>query len=106
MGRNAKPVTTGERILTAAAEVFNERGLEVSLDEVARHAGVGVGTVYRRFASKEMEKTMRQSVRRHFSFLISHLALRPCRCICLGASVSVHLHVHAQRVNNSHIYNR
>ena len=41
------------RILKAAAEVFNERGLEVSLDEVARHAGVGVGTVYRRFPSKE-----------------------------------------------------
>src|SRR2546428_7669964 len=37
-----------QRILTAAAEVFNERGLEVSLDEIARHAGVGVGTVYRR----------------------------------------------------------
>lgn len=37
----------------AAAEVFNERGPEASLDEVARHAGVGVGTVYRRFPSKE-----------------------------------------------------
>jgi AcrR family transcriptional regulator len=42
-----------QRILRAAAEVFNERGLEVSLDEVARHAGVGVGTVYRRFRTKE-----------------------------------------------------
>ena len=42
-----------QRILTAAAEVFTERGLDVSLDEVARHAGVGVGTVYRRFATKE-----------------------------------------------------
>jgi AcrR family transcriptional regulator len=42
-----------QRILAAAAEVFNERGLEVSLDEIARHAGVGVGTVYRRFRTKE-----------------------------------------------------
>ena len=42
-----------QRILKAAAEVFDERGLEVSLDEVARHAGVGVGTVYRRFPTKE-----------------------------------------------------
>ncbi len=42
-----------QRILTAASEVFNERGLEVSLDEIARHAGVGVGTVYRRFRTKE-----------------------------------------------------
>src|SRR5690348_16690606 len=42
-----------QRILAAAAEVCNERGLEVSLDEIARQAGVGVGTVYRRFRAKE-----------------------------------------------------
>jgi AcrR family transcriptional regulator len=42
-----------QRILKAASEVFTERGLDVSLDEVARHAGVGVGTVYRRFRTKE-----------------------------------------------------
>ena len=42
-----------QRILKAASEVFTEQGLEVSLDEVARHAGVGVGTVYRRFRTKE-----------------------------------------------------
>jgi AcrR family transcriptional regulator len=42
-----------QRILEAATEVFNERGLDVSLDEIARHAGVGVGTVYRRFRNKE-----------------------------------------------------
>src|SRR6266700_2630604 len=42
-----------QRILTAASEVFNERGLEVRLDEIARHAGVGEVTVYRRFRTKE-----------------------------------------------------
>ena len=41
------------RILDAAAELFAERGLHVSLDEVAERAGVGVGTVYRRFADRE-----------------------------------------------------
>ena len=41
------------RILTAAAEVFATRGLEATLDDVAAHAGVGVGTVYRRFSNKE-----------------------------------------------------
>jgi AcrR family transcriptional regulator len=40
------------RILKAAAEVFTERGLEATLDDVARQAGVGVGTVYRRFPDK------------------------------------------------------
>jgi AcrR family transcriptional regulator len=41
-----------QRILKAAAEVFTEQGLEASLDDVARQAGVGVGTVYRRFPDK------------------------------------------------------
>jgi AcrR family transcriptional regulator len=41
-----------QRILAAAAEVFTERGLAATLDDVARHAGVGVGTVYRRFPDK------------------------------------------------------
>jgi AcrR family transcriptional regulator len=42
-----------QRILRAAGEVFTQRGLDATLDDVARHAGVGVGTVYRRFPDKE-----------------------------------------------------
>jgi AcrR family transcriptional regulator len=42
-----------QRILVAASQVFTERGLDATLDEVARAAGVGVGTVYRRFPDKE-----------------------------------------------------
>ena len=41
-----------ERILEAARELFAARGLEVTMDEIARHAGVGVGTVYRRFPQR------------------------------------------------------
>ncbi len=43
-----------QRILAAAGELFTERGLSVTLDDIARHAGVGVGTVYRRFPDKEV----------------------------------------------------
>lgn len=43
-----------QRILTAAADAFAEGGLAVTMDEVARRAGVGVGTVYRRFPDKEL----------------------------------------------------
>ena len=41
------------RILDAAGELFAEQGLHVTLDAVAARAGVGVGTVYRRFADKD-----------------------------------------------------
>src|SRR5690242_16787206 len=42
-----------QRLLDAARELFAERGLEVTLDDIAERAGVGVGTAYRRFASKD-----------------------------------------------------
>ncbi|HEU5427500.1 MAG TPA: helix-turn-helix domain-containing protein [Actinocrinis sp.] len=40
-------------ILSAAKVVFAQRGLDVSLDEVAKEAGLGVGTVYRRFPNRD-----------------------------------------------------
>lgn len=42
------------RILDAAQELFAERGLRVSLNDIAHRAGVGVGTVYRHFPDKEL----------------------------------------------------
>ena len=41
-----------ELILETAAEVFAEHGLEAGYDEIARRAGIGVGTVYRRFPER------------------------------------------------------
>src|ERR1700679_1823592 len=42
-----------ERILETARQLFAEQGLETSMDEVARRAGVGPATLYRRFPTKE-----------------------------------------------------
>lgn len=42
-----------DKILAAAEEIFLERGATVSMNEVARHAGVGIGTLYRRFPTRE-----------------------------------------------------
>src|SRR5579862_1591321 len=41
------------RIMDSARALFAERGLDVTLNDIAHHAGVGVGTVYRRFPSKD-----------------------------------------------------
>ena len=42
-----------QRILAAATTLFAERGIDVSMEEIAGAAGVGVGTLYRRFADRE-----------------------------------------------------
>jgi AcrR family transcriptional regulator len=41
-----------ERLVAAAREVFAERGLGATLDDIARHAGLGTGTAYRHFPDK------------------------------------------------------
>ena len=42
------------KVLAAASRAFDEHGLDVSLGTIARQAGVGAGTVYRHFPSKEI----------------------------------------------------
>jgi AcrR family transcriptional regulator len=42
-----------ERILKAARAVFADQGIDAQMDDVARRAKVGVGTVYRHFPTKE-----------------------------------------------------
>jgi AcrR family transcriptional regulator len=41
-----------QRLVDAAAEVFAARGLDATLDEIAKQAGVNVATAYRHFANK------------------------------------------------------
>ena len=49
-----KDVARNRGLLMRSAEaLFAERGTDVTLEEVARHAGVGVATAYRHFASKQ-----------------------------------------------------
>jgi AcrR family transcriptional regulator len=43
-----------ERILTAARKAFAEGGESTSLEEIARQAGVGIGTLYRHFPSRQV----------------------------------------------------
>ncbi|GAC1486292.1 MAG: hypothetical protein NVS1B9_05140 [Solirubrobacteraceae bacterium] len=42
-----------ERIVAAARVAFAERGVDIGVEEIARLAGVGMGTLYRRFPTKE-----------------------------------------------------
>ncbi len=42
-----------ELLTSTAAELFGERGVEVPLEEIARRANVGIGTLYRHFATRD-----------------------------------------------------
>ncbi len=42
-----------EKVITAAREAFAEGGAATSLEEIARRAGVGIGTLYRHFPSRQ-----------------------------------------------------
>jgi AcrR family transcriptional regulator len=49
----ADAVRNRELLLAAAADEFAEHGLDVSVADIARRAGVGKGTVFRHFATKD-----------------------------------------------------
>src|SRR5438132_14221165 len=49
----ADAVRNRERVLEAAKAVFSAGGPEASLEAVARRAGVGIGTLYRHFPTRE-----------------------------------------------------
>ncbi|MVZ99892.1 TetR family transcriptional regulator [Actinomadura sp. LD22] len=51
-GRRSDARRNHERIITAALQVFAERGLEATIPEVAARAGVGKATVYRSYPTK------------------------------------------------------
>lgn len=64
-----------EKIIQGAREVFARKGASAQMEDVARAAGVGVGTVYRHFPTKEA--LMTEIVRRTFQSFIEtgHAAL-------------------------------
>jgi AcrR family transcriptional regulator len=52
-GMRADARRNRERVLAAAEAVFGEHGATASTEEVARRAGVGIGTVFRHFPTKQ-----------------------------------------------------
>lgn len=53
VGLRADARRNRDQIMSAATAVFAELGPDVAMDEIARRAGVGVGTLYRRFPDRD-----------------------------------------------------
>lgn len=67
----ADSIRNRERLLDAAARVFSAGGPQASLEAVAREAGVGIGTLYRHFPTRE---ALFEAVYRHEVDLLADLA--------------------------------
>lgn len=65
-----------ELLLEAATQVFSAGGPQASLEAVARHAGVGIGTLYRHFPTRE---ALFEAVYRHEVDQLGELAERLAR---------------------------
>jgi AcrR family transcriptional regulator len=89
-----------ERILEVAKKAFTQSGANVSLDDVARQAGIGPGTLYRHFPTREalLEAVYRTEVEklaaaeRKFAAELSPIeALRAWMLLCVDFIAAKHL---------------
>jgi AcrR family transcriptional regulator len=89
-----------ERILEVAKKAFTQSGANVSLDDVARQAGIGPGTLYRHFPTREalLEAVYRTEVEklaaaeRKFAAELSPIeALRAWMLLCVEFIAAKHL---------------
>jgi AcrR family transcriptional regulator len=51
--KRADALRNYDKVLSAARAAFAERGVSTSLEEIARRAGVGIGTLYRNFPNRQ-----------------------------------------------------
>jgi AcrR family transcriptional regulator len=66
------------RVLDAARTAFAEAGLDVGVEEIARRAGVGKGTLYRRFPTKEaLVRAIFEDLLDDLDRLVEEVALEP-----------------------------
>src|ERR1700744_873142 len=74
------------RVLDAARTAFAEAGLDVGVEEIARRAGVGKGTLYRRFPTKEaLVRAIFEDVLDDFDAIASSVAREPDAGVAFAA---------------------
>jgi AcrR family transcriptional regulator len=84
-----------DRIVAAARDAFAAEGIDASMDEIARRAGVGVGTIYRRFPAKDdlVDAVLEDGIDRMVVILEEALALEDAwKGFCLYLERVLDLH--------------
>lgn len=67
-----------ERIVDAACRLFQERGLDAPLEDVARGAGVGIATLYRRFpARSDLTAAVYERIMSDYAAIVERAAAEP-----------------------------
>lgn len=84
-----------ERLLAAARAAFLEHGADASLEDVARRAGVGIGTLYRHFPTRQ---ALQEAVYRGEVESISAKAYELCDTMAPGDALAAWMHAFAEYV--------
>jgi AcrR family transcriptional regulator len=91
-------------IVEAARRVFAERGLDVAIEEVARQAGVGVGTLYRRFPTRaDLIAGAFESKLSVYAEAVEEALLEPDAWIAFGRYVERVCQMQAEDVGFAHV---
>jgi AcrR family transcriptional regulator len=86
-GRQQEARSNDSAVLAAAREVFSARGQDASMAEIAREAGVGVASIYRRYPTKEaLVEALRTNAVREAATLAQEVASGEESDAALGAA--------------------
>jgi AcrR family transcriptional regulator len=93
-----------DAILAAARQLFCDQGLETPLEEIARRAGVGIATLYRRFPSRVelLDTVLADTVQAHLDLAEQALAMDdPWKGFCFYLEQTLRLQATDQSLNDA-----
>ena len=93
-----------DAILTAARRLFCDQGLEAPLEEIARRAGVGIGTLYRRFPSRVelLDAVLADTLQAHMAVAEQALAMDdPWEGFCFYLEEALRLQASDRSLNDA-----
>lgn len=98
-----------ESILISAFNIFSEKGFHMTkIEEIARQAGVGKGTVYEYFSSKEelLREMLKEFILFYVNYVKKQMEAEPSSVLKIRVFLQSHLQLIEKRKNMKHIFTR